>query len=83
MMYEKEIAIKDMNWERASAVAQSLVEEGYAVMLTLEENLIIIDYEYACDRHDGQADRNNMVFMSRDAYEIEREELFNEITNGS
>lgn len=69
MLYDKEIAVKDMNWTRASAIAQALVEEGYAVMLTVEEDLIIIDYEYACDVGVPYADRNNVVFMSRDKFE--------------
>lgn len=69
MLYKKEIAVKDMNWTRASAIAQALVEEGYAVMLTVEEQLIIIDYEYAGDVGAPFADRNNIVFMSRDDFE--------------
>ena len=69
MLYNKEIAVKNMNWDRASSIAQNLVEEGYAVMLTVEEQLIIINYEYAGDVGAPFADRNNMVFMSRDDFE--------------
>lgn len=82
MRYEKEIAIGEKNWDSAMTMCEILTEEGYAVMLTLEEDLIIINYEYAGTGSCTGADRNNMVFMSRDEYEEEREELFNEVSNG-
>jgi len=65
--YTSEIAIGGMNWEKAARVTKDLVEEGYAVMTTLEEQLIIINYAYAVT--ESQADRNNMAFMSREEYE--------------
>jgi len=65
--YTGEITIRDMNWDRAARVTKDLVEEGYAVMTTLEEQLIIINFVYAVT--ECQADRNNMAFMSREEYE--------------
>ena len=69
-----EIAVS--NKESALKIVGLLVEEEYCVMLSREENLYVINYEYAQD-----ADRNDVIFMSRDEFEtkyceiIEDEEL--------
>lgn len=69
-----EIAIS--NKESALKIVGLLVEEEYCVMLSREENLYVINYEYAQD-----ADRNDIIFMPRDEFEtkyceiIEDEEL--------
>ena len=65
-MYKNEIAFK--NHERGIEVAKKLLEEEYVVMLSHEENLLIVNWEL-CDA--PQADRNCMVFMSRDEFETE------------
>lgn len=56
----KEIAIKNMNWGQANDVIRVLMENDYVVMVSREENLIVIDYVY----DDGlMADRNGVAFM--------------------
>lgn len=69
-----EIAVS--NKESALKIVGLLVEEEYCVMLSREENLYVINYEYA-----PNADRNYVTFMPRDEFEtkyceiIEDEEL--------
>ena len=65
-MMRQEIAFKDHN--NALEVAKRLLDESYVVMLSREEDLLILNYEYA-----ENANRNEIVFMSRDVYE---EEIF-------
>lgn len=66
----KEIALKDRN--SALEVASKLLDAGYVVMLSREEQLTIIDYNWASPI----ADRNDFVFMSKDTYhEIEENDV--------
>lgn len=67
-----EIAIH--NKENAFKIAEILIEEDYCVLLSKEEDLYIINYEYA-----PYSDRNCVVFMDKEEfdskyYEIEEEE---------
>jgi len=65
-----EICISNMNWEKASKLIEILVTEGFSVMVTVEERLIVINYEYAGSDSDlSSPDRNLMVFMRRDEFE--------------
>ena len=57
-----EIAIKDK--ESALEIAKILVEEEYCVLLSKEESLYIINYEYS-----EHSDRNNVIFMNREIFE--------------
>lgn len=59
-----EIAFKSK--ENAINVMKTLLEENYVVLMSREENLYIINYEYS-----SNSDRNNVVFM--DKYEFEEE----------
>ena len=54
--------------DSAMTVARILMNEDYVVMLSKEENLTIVNFEYS-----QYSDRNGVVFMSRDEY---KEELF-------
>lgn len=63
-MYKNEIAFKDH--DRGFEVAKKLLEEEYVVMLSHEEDLLIVNWEW-CEA--PQANRNYVVFMSRDEYE--------------
>ena len=54
--------------DSATTVARILMNEDYVVMLSKEENLTIVNFEYS-----QYSDRNGVVFMSRDEY---KEELF-------
>lgn len=67
-MFKNEIAIR--NKEAAMRVVSCLVEEEYCVMLSREEDLYIIDFEYS-----EYSDRNNVVFMSREDFEEKFEEI--------
>ena len=51
-------------------VVSCLVEEEYCVMLSREEDLYIIDFEYS-----EYSDRNNVIFMSREDFEQKFEEI--------
>ena len=67
-MYKNELSF--YNHERGFEVARALLEEHYCVMLSLEEDLLIVNYEYS-----HNSDRNDMIFMPRDEFE---EMLFTE-----
>lgn len=69
---ENEIAIH--NKENAFKIAEILIEEDNCVLLSREEDLYIINYEYA-----PYSNRNYIVFMSREEfdskyYEMEEED---------
>ena len=70
---KNELAFKDHN--RGLQVAMALLDESYVVMLSYEEDLLIINYEWS----EHHADRNDMVFMRRDEYEEEIDKIGNEI----
>lgn len=67
-MFKNEIAIR--NKEATMRVVSCLVEEEYCVMLSREEDLYIIDFEYS-----EYSDRNNVIFMSREDFEQKFEEI--------
>lgn len=67
-MFKNEIAIR--NKEAAMRVVSCLVEEEYCVMLSREEDLYIIDFEYS-----EYSNRNNVIFMSREDFEEKFEEI--------
>lgn len=60
---DNEIAIHDKY--HAQRMAEILMEEGYVVMLSREEKLYIINYVWS----PGNADRNDVVFNSREVIE--------------
>lgn len=63
-MYKNEIAFK--NHETGMEVAKSLLTEGYVVMLSYEEYLLIVNFEWCPDNYPN---RNYFVFMPRDEFE--------------
>lgn len=63
-MLKNELTFYDHN--RGLEVAKALLAEHYVVMLSLEEELLVVNYEWS-----HNSDRNDMVFMSRDEYEDE------------
>lgn len=63
-----EIAFK--NRETALEVAKILLDEDYVVMLSSEEDLTILNYEWA-----EYGDRNGVVFISLDQYDKELTEM--------
>ena len=56
-------------------VTKALLEEGYVVMLSYEEELLILNYEWS----ENNANRNDMIFMRRDKYEEELDEQYENI----
>lgn len=68
----QEIAIKDMNWEVANRVIEVLVAQDYVVMVSTEEQLIIINYVYG---DNCRSDRNDVAFMSREEFDEELENM--------
>lgn len=70
---KNEIAFKSC--ENCMEVARILVEEDYVVLISREEDLWILNYEYS-----EHSDRNDVVFMSQDEfYEQLRKEQNDEI----
>ena len=69
MVKAQEIAFHDK--DRAVDVMRDLVEEGYVVMLSAEEQLCIVNYIWS----PSGADRNDVTFMSNENFE---DLLFNE-----
>lgn len=55
------------NHENGLQVAKMLLDEDYVVMLSYEEDLLILNYEWS----ERGADRNDMVFMPRWKFEEE------------
>lgn len=60
-----EIAIN--SWDDVNKIVPVLLNNDYAVMITLEEDSFIISYEWAVD-----TDRNCIIFRNRGDYEFER-----------
>ena len=54
------------NHETGMEVAKRLLTEGYVVMLSYEENLLIVNFEWCPDRYPN---RNWVVFMSVEDFE--------------
>ena len=66
------------NHENGFKVAKILLDEGNVVMLSYEEQFLIVNWEYG---EDGYADRNCVIFMRRDEYEEEFDEQYEDIMN--
>ena len=64
---DNEIAIT--NKETALKIAELLLSEEYCVMMSREEDLYIINYEWS-----RYSDRNEMIFLSREKFENELSE---------
>lgn len=69
---DKELAFD--NHEQGLMVANALIEEGYVVMLSLEEELLILNYEMS----EGGSNRNDVVFMLREDFEDKYEYIYDE-----
>lgn len=69
MIKAQEIAFRDK--DRAVDVMRDLVEEGYVAMLSIEEQVYIVNYIWS----PSDADRNDVTFMSNEDFE---DLLFNE-----
>ena len=76
-MYKNEIAFH--NHKKAFEVAAALLEESYVVLLSCEEDLIILNYEWS----ENFADRNDVLFMRRDEFEENYLEIVKEDRDGA
>ena len=63
------------DYERGFDVARALLDEGYIVMLSYEEEFLILTYEFS----EHGADRNDVVLMSRDEYDTLEDKLCDDI----
>lgn len=70
-MLKNEIAFR--NHDNGLKVAKTLLDEDYVVLLSYEEELLIVNYEWS----ENGADRNDIVFMRRDEYEEELDNHYN------
>ena len=70
-----ELAFTD--YDRGFDVARALLDEGYIVMLSYEEEFLILSYEFS----EHGADRNDIIFMRRDEYEDRLDEQYEDIMN--
>lgn len=68
---KSEIAVQSK--ESALKIVDILVDEEYCVMLSREEDLYIINFEYS-----EFSDRNNVVFMNREDFEQKFKEIVKE-----
>ena len=71
-MLKNEIAFN--NHVAGLQVAKVLLDEGYVVMLSHEEALLILNYEWS----EHHSDRNDVVFMHRGDFEGKYCELVDE-----
>ena len=62
---------------RGFEVAKTLLDEGYVIMLSYEEDFLVLNWEFS----EHGADRNDVVFMRRDEYEEEFDEQYEDIIN--
>ena len=54
------------NHEMGLRVAKALLDEHYVVMLSYEEDLLIVTYEWS-----HESNRDDMIFMRKDEFEEE------------
>ena len=72
-MLKNELTFRDH--VRGFEVAKALLDEDYVVMLSYEENLLVINYEWS----EHRADRNDVIFMRRDEFEEKYDEIVDDI----
>lgn len=76
-MNEDNFELVFRTWSDAVTVARVLMQNDYVVMLSCEEELVILNAVWS-----KNCDRNDVVFMSRDYFD-ERYERIEEETNGN
>lgn len=59
IIYVQELSFSDK--ERAFEVAKLLLEENYVVMVSKEEESVIINFQYSYN-----SDRNDIIFLSKE-----------------
>ena len=71
MRYIEDAEIAFKNHTNALETAKALLNEGYVVLLSKEEQLIILNYSWS----PNYANRNDVIFRNRESFE---EEYFEE-----
>jgi len=76
-MLQNELSFR--NHENGMKVAQMLLQENYVVMLSTEEDLLILNWEWSESGWESSgADRNDVIFMRRDEFEEKYYEIVKE-----
>ena len=65
------------NHDNGFKVAKMLLDEGNVVMLSYEEEFLVLNWEFS----EHGADRNDVVLMRRDEYEEEFDKQYEDIIN--
>ena len=63
-MYQNELVFR--NHESGFDVAKALFDEHYVVLLSYEENFLIVNWKYS-----PESNKNDVVFMGREKFEEE------------
>lgn len=71
MKYLTDNEIACGSFEDASKIVEILIKNNYVCMLSQEENLTIINYEW-----EEYCDRNGMIFRNREDWEWEEEKEY-------
>ena len=70
---KSELVFKDH--DRGIKVARLLLDEGYVVMLSYEDEFLVLNWEWSVH----EADRHDVVFMSAEVYEEELDKCGTEL----
>ena len=62
---KNEVTVK--TYSDALSLAEILLNNDYVVMISKEEHLYVVNYEWS-----ERSDRNDVIFVSRDTFEMER-----------
>lgn len=65
------------NHENGLKVAEMLLKEDYVVMLSYEESLLVLNYEWS----ERGADRNDVVFMPKWEFEELEDKICDDVLN--
>lgn len=77
-MNEDNIELVFNTWSDAIAVAKTLMQNDYVVMLSYEEELTVLDAVWS-----NGCDRNDVVFMSRDHFDEHYERIEEDESDGN
>lgn len=67
MKYITDNEIVCKSYSDALSLAEILLNNGYVVLISKEENLFVVNYEWSS----RDADRNDVIFLNREKFEDE------------
>lgn len=70
--YLEQDALAFESYEDAVTVQKILIENGYCTMMSREEHLWLLNWVWTTNF----ADRNGVIFISREIYECDKDEWF-------